>query len=179
MPRTAKQPGLTEPQAFAQRLRAALTAADVPVSPTAVQRKFNALSGDAALIRIDLTNKAVEYVGAKINLYELNASGDVEQHKADRISLGYRDSPRLKPATHQWTPAPGSRLVLVTDGVTDQMGGDKQPLLAFGYKRMLAVLQASSSGDTAHLVQQLLLAVAGWQGTQARRDDVTILALEI
>jgi hypothetical protein len=47
MPRTAKQPELTEPQAFAQRLRAALTAADVAVSPTTVQRKFNALSGDA------------------------------------------------------------------------------------------------------------------------------------
>ncbi len=134
---------------------------------------------DAALIRIDLTNRAVEYVGAKINLFELNAKGEVEQRKADRISLGYRDTPRLKPTTQQWTPALGSRLVLVTDGVTDQMGGGKQPLLAFGYKRMLAVLQASSSGNTAHLSQQLLSAVTEWQGTQARRDDVTILALEI
>lgn len=134
---------------------------------------------DAAFMRIDLTNRSVEYVGAKINLYELNAIGEVEQHKADRISLGYRDLPRIKPAIHQWTPAPGSRLVLVTDGVTDQMGGGKPPLLAFGYKRMMAVLQASSSGDTAHLAQQLLSAVAAWQGTQTRRDDVTILALEI
>jgi AraC-like DNA-binding protein len=49
MPRTAKQPELTESQAFAQRLRAALTAADVAVSPTAVQRKFNAVSGDVPL----------------------------------------------------------------------------------------------------------------------------------
>ena len=49
MSRTVKQPGLTEPQAFAQRLRAALTAADVPVSATQVQRKFNAVSGDAAI----------------------------------------------------------------------------------------------------------------------------------
>ena len=49
MPRIAKQPALTEPQAFAQRLNAALVAADVAVSPTTVQRKFNALSGDAPL----------------------------------------------------------------------------------------------------------------------------------
>ena len=49
MPRTVKQPELTESQAFAQRLHAALTAADVAVSPTAVQRKFNAVSGDAAI----------------------------------------------------------------------------------------------------------------------------------
>lgn len=47
MPRTAKQPELTEPQAFAQRLRAALVAAGVAVSPTTLQRKFNAVSGDA------------------------------------------------------------------------------------------------------------------------------------
>ena len=47
MPRIAKQPELSEPQAFAQRLRAALVAADVAVSPTTVQRKFNAVSGDA------------------------------------------------------------------------------------------------------------------------------------
>ena len=47
MPRTVKQPELTEPQAFAQRLRAALTAADIAVSPTTLQRKFNAVSGDA------------------------------------------------------------------------------------------------------------------------------------
>jgi sigma-B regulation protein RsbU (phosphoserine phosphatase) len=68
---------------------------------------------------------------------------------------------------------------LVTDGVTDQMGGGNQTLLAFGYKRMLAVLQASSAGNAAHLAQQLLAAVSAWQGTQTRRDDVTILALEI
>ena len=49
MPRTVKQPELSESQAFAQRLRAALTAADTPVSATQVQRKFNALSGDAAI----------------------------------------------------------------------------------------------------------------------------------
>ena len=47
MPRIAKQPALTEPQAFAHRLRAAMVAAAVAVSPTAVQRKFNAVSGDA------------------------------------------------------------------------------------------------------------------------------------
>ncbi len=47
MPRTVKQPELSEPQAFAQRLTAALVAADIAVSPTVIHRKFNAISGDA------------------------------------------------------------------------------------------------------------------------------------
>ncbi len=46
MPRTVKQPELSEPQAFAQRLTAALVAAGVAVSPTTVQRKFNSLTPD-------------------------------------------------------------------------------------------------------------------------------------
>lgn len=134
---------------------------------------------DAALVRIHLNTREVEYVGAKINLYELNARGEIEQHKADRISLGYRDSPRSQPTTQRWIAALGSRFVLVTDGVTDQIGGGKQPLLAFGYNRMMEVLQSSSAGNSAHLAQQLLLAVSAWQGTQTRRDDVTVLVLEI
>jgi len=134
---------------------------------------------DAALVRIHLTNRTLEYVGAKINLYELNAQSEVEQHKADRISLGYRDTPRSKPTLQQWTPAPGNRLILVTDGVTDQMGGGKEPLLAFGYKRMLKVFQTSNFANTAQLAKHLLSEVAAWQGTQARRDDVTVLVFEI
>jgi len=47
--RTVKKPQLSESQAFAQRLTAALDAADVEVSPTAIQRTFNALSGDALI----------------------------------------------------------------------------------------------------------------------------------
>ena len=47
MPRTAKQTEMSEPQAFAHRLTAALVAADVAVNPTTVQRKFNAISGAA------------------------------------------------------------------------------------------------------------------------------------
>ena len=134
---------------------------------------------DAALVRIHLNTREVDFVGAKINLYELHAHGEIEQHKAERISLGYRDTPRTPATTQHWTAAPGSRFVLVTDGVTDQLGGGKQTLVAFGYKRMLAVLQAASAGTAAHLAQHLLLAVGAWQGTQARRDDVTVLVLEI
>lgn len=46
MPRTVKQPELTEPRAFAQSLNAALVAAGVAVSPTTLQCKFNSLTPD-------------------------------------------------------------------------------------------------------------------------------------
>lgn len=134
---------------------------------------------DGAFLRINLSTRTVEYVGAKINLYQLNANGEIAQHKADRISLGYRDTPRMQPTTQKWEVARGSRLVMVTDGVTDQLGGKQHPPVAFGYKRLLDSISSAKNGNTQHIATELLRAINQWQGTQTRRDDLTILALEI
>lgn len=134
---------------------------------------------DAALIRLHLSTRTMEYVGAKINLYELKAQGDIELHKADRISLGYRDAPRHPPVTRSWQVAHGSRFVLVTDGVTDQLGGHDGTPVAFGYKRLLNALTTSAKADATQTAHGLLQAVTLWQGSQTRRDDLTIIALDV
>ncbi len=134
---------------------------------------------DAALVRIHLKSQAVEFVGAKINLYEIQASGQVEQHKGQRLSLGYRDVPVPQAHQQQWTAQPGSRFVLVTDGVTDQLGGMKTTPVAFGYQRLMHVLTNAATQSAEQIAQQLLQATIDWQGTHARRDDLTILAFEI
>jgi serine phosphatase RsbU (regulator of sigma subunit) len=134
---------------------------------------------DGAFLRIHLSSRTLEFVGAKINLYELNSKGEVEQHKAERISLGYRDVPRTQPVTKVWKVTTGSRFILVTDGVTDQMGGHQAKPLAFGYKRLMESLASSAMGNSHEISHALLQAVTQWQGPQARRDDLTILALEI
>lgn len=134
---------------------------------------------DGAFIRIHLTNRKIEYVGAKINLYELTAQGNIEQHKANRISLGYRDVPRTPPVSKQWSLAKGSRFVLVTDGVTDQLGGTGKTPTAFGYKRLLDSLQSSTNETSSVIAQRLLQAVTTWQGELSRRDDLSIIVLDV
>jgi transcriptional regulator with XRE-family HTH domain len=47
MPRQSAKSQISEPEAFSQRLNAALVASDIVVSATAVQREFNALSPQA------------------------------------------------------------------------------------------------------------------------------------
>ncbi len=47
MPRRSANPKISEPQAFAQRLTAALVASNIVVSPTVVQRDYNKLSPHA------------------------------------------------------------------------------------------------------------------------------------
>ena len=134
---------------------------------------------DGAFIRIHLSTRQLEYVGVKINLYELTSTNEVVQHKADRISLGYRDVPASYPLTRTWHAAPGSRFIVTTDGVTDQLGGHEKTPVAFGYRRLLDALRSNTNASTAVIASQLLQAVTDWQGERARRDDLTIIAIEI
>lgn len=133
---------------------------------------------DGAFIRIHLGTRQIEFVGAKINLYELTAQGDILQHKAERISLGYRDAPALQCVTQTWPIADGSRFIVVTDGVTDQLGGPSEKPVAFGYKRLLNAMDTASRATATQLVNDLLQSVNAWQGSHARRDDLTIIAME-
>lgn len=132
---------------------------------------------DGAFMRINLSTRTMEFVGARINLYELTAEGHTVPHKADRISLGYRDKPRTLPTSQKWPMAHGSRFVLVTDGVTDQLGGPASAPVAFGYKRLVQAIEASAHVNASTMAQSILQAVTAWQGQQARRDDMTLIVL--
>lgn len=134
---------------------------------------------DGAFVRIHLAARQMEFVGVKINLYELTAQGNTLQHKAERISLGYRDAPNLQCVTHKWAIAHGSRFILVTDGVTDQLGGNSEKPVAFGYKRLLHAMDTASRATAMQLANDLLHSVNAWQGSHARRDDLTIIAMEL
>ncbi|NDG41390.1 MAG: hypothetical protein EBY28_18925 [Betaproteobacteria bacterium] len=72
----------------------------------------------------------------------------------------------------------GDRLLFVTDGVTDQIGGPQNPR-AYGYKRMQEVFSNSVASSAAEVVQALMHSVGEWQGAQVRRDDVTILCVDL
>lgn len=133
---------------------------------------------DGALIRIHMATREMEYIGAKIHLYELTANGDTIQHQAERISLGYRDAPNFRCATKKWTPSTGSKFIVVTDGVTDQLGGTNDKPVAFGYKRLRNAIEGASKSDVIHLAKDLLHSVIVWQGPNLRRDDMTIIAIE-
>ena len=68
----------------------------------------------------------------------------------------------------------GDRLLFVTD----QIGGPQNPR-AYGYKRMQEVLSNSVGSSAAAVVQALEHSVREWQGAQVRRDDVTILCVDL
>ena len=70
--------------------------------------------------------------------------------------------------------APGSRLFLYTDGVTEAMTADG---VAFGEARLLETLSELSRADAEAMVQHVLTAVESFVEGAAPSDDITCMAL--
>ncbi|WP_082515416.1 SpoIIE family protein phosphatase [Methylobacterium sp. Leaf112] len=63
---------------------------------------------------------------------------------------------------------------LMTDGITDQMGGERRRLL--GHRGVADILMARSHDGLGDQVAALQQALADYRGSEARRDDMTLVA---
>lgn len=70
----------------------------------------------------------------------------------------------------------GDAFVIVTDGFTDQVGGDRAQLSSYGTRRLERLLAATSHRDAADICERMWHDFCEWQGAQVRRDDVTAVA---
>lgn len=133
---------------------------------------------DAAIVRIDTSARLLEFAGAKLGLLHAHADGNVDRIQPARISLGYPSPPKEVPPVHAIRYAPGDSFLLVTDGITDQVGGEGSPR-AYGYRRLTELLQACRGLDAPATAQRLRDALRAWQGHQLRRDDMTALVFSM
>ena len=68
----------------------------------------------------------------------------------------------------------GDIFAIVTDGFTDQIGGSTGKT-SFGYRRLEEILKANCTGNAEEITAAMRSDFAAWQGTNARRDDVTAI----
>ena len=136
---------------------------------------------DAAILRIDRERRQLEFAGAKIELWQLKASGELVRHAAARVSLGYsqRLSDDQLPSTAVIRYDTGDTFVVVTDGFTDQIGGPGDKRVSYGYRRLQAVLTGNARASASEIVQAMKADFAAWQGDNFRRDDVTAVVFRL
>lgn len=136
---------------------------------------------DAAIVRIDPEARRLEFAGAKIGLFHLAGDGTVRRYAASRASLGYRQAPDDNdvPVNQMITYSSGDVFMIVTDGLTDQPGGDKTVPIAFGYRRIEHLLSAMPGRDANGISHQLREAFTRWQGSHQRRDDLTAVVFSL
>lgn len=136
---------------------------------------------DAAVLRIDREKKTIEFAGAKLSLFHVNAQSQFTRYQAARCSLGYQDyiDEKDKPVVQTIRYQSGDVFAIVTDGLTDQIGGNAAIKTSYGYKRIESILTANFAGNAQAIADAIQADYAAWQGSSARRDDVTAVFFKL
>jgi len=134
---------------------------------------------DAAFLWFDAPARRLHYAGARTPLLLLEpGQAGVEIIDADRLGLGYADTP----GDACWTAKqielrPGALLLTCTDGLIDQVGGPKS--IAFGKRRLRDVLVRHRDLPMPELGATLMRELSDYQGSQLRRDDLTLFGFRL
>lgn len=136
---------------------------------------------DALIMRIDRERHEIVFAGAKIGAFQLTTTGSVIRHFPTRASLGYCQppDPEDEPNDQIISYTPGDTFVVVTDGYTDQIGGDSQTPTSFGYRRIEKILVESANLSAKDMADRLKEAYEAWRGDQMARDDLTVIAFTL
>ena len=136
---------------------------------------------DAVVLRIDREKQIIEFAGAKIGLFQMTTQGQIIRHSVARCSLGYIEAiaEADKPQVATISYAEGDLFVIVTDGFTDQIGGEGGKKVAYGYRRLESLLEQNRDADAQAMAKRMQEDFKRWQGTEVRRDDVTALVFRL
>lgn len=126
---------------------------------------------DAAICLVD--TGLLTFAGANIPLV-YSQGGVLREIKGDRHSLGYRASQADFTFTNHRVPLePGQAFYLLTDGVTDQVGGPTGRL--FGRRRLLQTLEGGRGLPMQKQMERVMTILADYRGPEPRRDDLTFI----
>nr|WP_281358281.1 SpoIIE family protein phosphatase [Hongsoonwoonella zoysiae] len=129
---------------------------------------------DAAICQIDAATGKAVFAGARLSLLHLK-DGKVERIKGDRISLGYPDtrkSPRFTETALEI--GENSSLFMLSDGLTDQIGGKKR--IAFGYRRTMKLIETHATQSLREILNTLESRLNDYSRNEPRLDDLTVVA---
>jgi serine phosphatase RsbU (regulator of sigma subunit) len=135
---------------------------------------------DVTCLWMDRLTGEVIFAGARHSLWVFRpGAAEPEEIKGDRIGVGYTSTPDNQAWTSQTLRLPaGTTLVGTTDGIVDQIGGPKR--IAFGKRRLWEAFRSGAAGAPLQSrLEHACAAMAAYQGTEPRRDDVCLLAMKL
>jgi serine phosphatase RsbU (regulator of sigma subunit) len=133
---------------------------------------------DAAFVWIPHRRSEARAASAKLPIIVMGPGGQAQVFKGDRRGVGYRSTAADFTWSEQALPmGEDLKLVLATDGVCDQIGETRG--MAFGWTRFRHALASAAAEPAERMVAKAHAALVAWQGEEARRDDVTVLAIDL
>ena len=128
---------------------------------------------DAGICFVNTEKQTLTFAGAKTPLWYI-AGSEIHEIRGDKQSLGYiRSDPDFRFTNHRISLEPGAVYYLGTDGVTDQIGGERR--LPFGKRRLFEILLRNWQLPLSRQRELLLTAFIEYQDDEERRDDVSFV----
>jgi|GEM_PF-2921220 len=125
---------------------------------------------------IDIDTDSLVYSGARLPMYIVENS-EVMELKGTKSGIGYRGIPPTQEFEEiSVALRGGQRFYMVTDGLIDQIGGERRR--TFGKKRLKALLLDIQDLPFDEQKQKIVSDLADFQGGETRRDDVTVLGFK-
>lgn len=113
------------------------------------------------------------FAGARFSLFYMEG-GQVFEIKGDKKGLGYRGIPKdVTFNNHKVEIKPGRNFFMTSDGLLDQIGGEKRR--GFGKKRFKRLLQRIEDVPMEQKGALIYQALMDYQGDEKRRDDVSVM----
>jgi len=118
------------------------------------------------------------FTGARFSLFYHDKGSDVVEVKGDKKGIAYRHIPQNVLFTNQRIDTQeGRRFILTSDGIIDQVGGEKRR--GFGKRRFKQLLMDSENVPLEELGDHLYRELEVFQKGEIRRDDVSIFGFTI
>ena len=135
---------------------------------------------DAAIFQIDPRAGKAYFSGCRIDLFCVDVGDGVTRIGSNRFSLGYSDAMPHFPVMHEVDMDAQRMFVMSTDGLVDQVGLRAEGgLRSFGSTRLMRCLSQHAELGCVATTNALMDSMTEWQGTQERRDDLSILAFKL
>jgi hypothetical protein len=131
---------------------------------------------DCAVLRFSKDHDRLEFCGASMDLYLVPEDGAATRLRGDKAMLGYSINVKLGDFKTYDIDIGTNSFVIATDGLITQVGSAKKRV--FGSRRFAEALDHVQGNDPSKLARFLAKALKDWQGTEERRDDVTVLAFK-
>lgn len=129
---------------------------------------------ECAVIRLSRLEDQLQYAGAGIDLFVILDDGQVERFRGVRKALGYSvGESRLRVEMHQLSVS-NRTFALATDGLATQVGAETRRV--WGTRRLVAAIESAGGSAPAKIIRAVGRHLTVWQGHEARRDDVTLMA---
>ena len=132
---------------------------------------------DCGLCIWDPAAAELRFAGAGSALTLIDGAA-VTRIRGAKRGLGYPQRPgeRFAVEVTRLRVAPGTTFYLMTDGITDQMGGAGSARRLLGHRGVTEILGNHQGAPLARQVAILDAALAAYRGEETRRDDMTLVA---